>query len=128
MKKSIISRSFALISSFSLTVFAALSVASSAFAAEECNPYLWREVRSVARACQRAQRAGHRCRDFRFFSQSAASFRMGKAEFRVTLFDSAYSDDGDLNDLIIQRNDGCRLERRNIPAYGDLLDALAHGS
>ena len=98
---------------------------SSAQARENCGPALWKEVKSLARTCVDLEKSGRGCEAIRIFSGRSASFYLGDALYRVRMEESAYSDGGDLDDLYIEREDGCQLERKNVLAFGDILAALA---
>lgn len=89
-----------------------------------CEPILWREVKNLALQCEEQLNAGEKCDAIQFFDDRSASFRLHGHEYQVSLVDSRFADGGDLNDLFIQRDDGCRLERISIPTFGDLLKAL----
>ncbi|OFZ82163.1 MAG: hypothetical protein A2583_07580 [Bdellovibrionales bacterium RIFOXYD1_FULL_53_11] len=58
-----------------------------------------------------------------------ARFVIGGAPYSAILFDSEYSDGGDINDLII-RDRSLRIvaDWRHIPAFGDVALALAGGT
>jgi hypothetical protein len=99
--------------------------APSAQARENCGPSLWKEVKMLARTCIYLEKSGRRCEAIRVFSGRSASFYLGDALYRVRMEESAYSDGGDLDDLYIERDDGCQLERKNVLAFGDILAALA---
>ncbi len=92
---------------------------------ENCRPALWLEVKKLALDCSGQIEAGEKCEAIQFFKGQSASFRLRGHEYVATLTDSAFSDGGDLNDLMIRRDDGCELERTSVPAFGDLLKALA---
>lgn len=94
-----------------------------------CHPALWTEVKKLADNCMYQTQAGEKCDAIQFYQGTSsefriASFRLNGHEYRAELFDSQFSDGGDLNDLIVERDDGCQLERTAIPAFGDLLGAL----
>lgn len=109
-----------------LLVTAALSAGGVKAATPVCSKLLWVEVKMLARECLAQEKAGRVCEKIRLSSRDSAYFVLHRSEFRVTLRESAYSDGGDLNDIAIEREDGCRLMRRNVPAYGDILQAMAH--
>lgn len=112
-----------------------LAPLGSVFAADDfssdCRPSLWTEVKKLAEDCHEQIAAGDTCERIQFFYQDdssnpqSAAFRLNGHEYHAELFESPYSDGGDLNDLRIERDDGCQLERTAIPAFGNLLKALS---
>lgn len=102
------------------------SVEAASFSqSASCHPVLWKEVKKLAIECAAQLDAGEKCDAIQFFDDRSASFRLQGHEYQVDLIDSRFSDGGDLNDLLIRRDDGCQLERTTIPAFGDLLKALS---
>lgn len=99
--------------------------ASTAYARGYCGPRLWPEVKKLARTCLATERAGRPCRGIRVYGGRSAAFYLGNDLYRVRIEESEFSDGGDLDDVYIVRDDGCQLERRNVPAFGDVLRALA---
>jgi len=107
-----------------------LSSALADDVSSHCGPALWKEVKMLAEDCRAQIAAGDECEVLQFFqgddsTTQRAAFRLNGQEYSAELFESQYSDGGDLNDLLIKRDDGCRLERTSIPAFGDLLKALS---
>jgi len=119
----------------SLTVSVSFALAACAFVAPAhaetesrpgCSPALWTEVKMLARDCARDLKTGRGCTYIKVYSTGrSAAFYLGDDLYRVRMEESAYSDGGDLDDLYIEREDGCRLTRKNVPAFGDILAALA---
>lgn len=105
--------------------YSASAHASTNNAPSDCAPFLWKEVKNLARYCLAEEAQGRPCAEIHFISARSASFVLNDLVYRVHLKESPESDGGDLNDVFIQRDDGCRLERRNVLAYGDLIAALA---
>lgn len=115
---------------FSLVSLSAGSALAANDVSSHCGPALWLEVKMLAEDCREQIAAGEECEVIQFFQGDSdtaqrAAFRLNGQEYSAELFESQYSDGGDLNDLLIKRDDGCRLERTSIPAFGDLLKALA---
>lgn len=98
---------------------------STAHARGYCGPRLWPEVKKLARTCLETERAGRQCRNIRVYGGRSAAFYLGNDLYRVRMEESEHSDGGDLDDVYIVRDDGCQLERRNVPAFGNILRALA---
>ncbi len=108
-----------------LLAFASLT-ASPAQAREYCGPGLWPQVKNMARECLNQQRAtGKNCGLIRVSAGRSATFILNDAVYRVRMEESAFSDGGDLDDLYVDRDDGCQLGRKNVLAYGNILQALA---
>lgn len=99
--------------------------ASPAQARDYCGPALWNQVKLLARNCSEKLKHGRGCAEIRIYSGRSAAFVIGGAVYRVRMEESAFSDGGDLDDVYIDRDDGCQLERKNVPAYGDIVAALA---
>lgn len=79
----------------------------------------------LAEECLEQRASGDKCDSIVFSNARSASFEIQGSSYKVELTDSELSDGGDLNDVLIDRDDGCTFELRNIPAFGDLLQALA---
>jgi hypothetical protein len=117
-KKSTVSLAFFL-------AFASLT-ASPSQANEYCGPNLWARVKNLARECiYRERTTGKNCGLIRVSGDRSATFILNDAVYRVRMEESAFSDGGDLDDLYVDRDDGCQLGRKNVLAYGNILQALA---
>lgn len=59
---------------------------------------------------------------------SRAKFTLKGHQFRATLFDSEFSDGGDINDVVVKdAAGGIVAERNSVLAFGDVLLGLAGG-
>lgn len=90
-----------------------------------CESGFWREVKMLATECVERRENGEECDSIQFLDDRSASFEIEGRVYRAEIFESEFSDGGDLNDVLIDSVDGCRFELVNIPAFGDLLEALA---
>ncbi|GEM_PF-3104964 len=117
-----------------LTVSLSLFLAAASFGAtlntasasdSYCGPLVWAEVKALARDCATKIQSGGKCANIKLYSTRAAAFYLGGALYRVRMEESAFADDGDLNDLYVERDDGCQLQRKNVPAFGNIINALA---
>jgi hypothetical protein len=115
------------VSLFVLALSASVSsVNAAALPAGDCHPAVWQEVRKLAEDCLALREDGKDCDALAFSDESrTVSFVIGRSEFKAEIVDSVYSDGGDLNDVLMDRDDGCQYELRNVPAFGDLVKALA---
>lgn len=113
--------------SFALAAFASVAPAQAASESRPgCTPALWSEVKMLARDCAHDRKTGRGCTYIKIYSGGrSAAFYLGDDLYRVRMEESAFSDGGDLDDLYIEREDGCQLTRKNVPAFGDILAALA---
>jgi hypothetical protein len=119
-------------STFSLSVSLLALAATLGFATAserptgDCHPAVWQEVRKLAEDCLALRDDGKNCDALAWNEESGtASFSIRGSEFTAEIVDSEFSDGGDLNDVLMDRDDGCQYELRNVPAYGNLLKALA---
>lgn len=119
MKRSIHSKLLLSVLAITLLGFASTSQASS------CRPALWLEVKKLADECTAQIESSEECVGIHFSEEQSASFRIGGHDYSAQLLDSPFTDGGDLNDLLIRRDDGCQLLRTAVPAFGNLLEALS---
>jgi hypothetical protein len=92
----------------------------------DCAPSAWSEVKKLAEDCLALRESGEECGFIALENDAqSASFEIRGYEYRAEILESVYSDGGDLNDVLMDRDDGCKYELRNVPAFGDLLKALA---
>jgi hypothetical protein len=109
----------------------------TAMANDEVSPQFFEEVSSLVVRCavlpvayssQGRKISGNlrsTCKDLEVFPNSARFVLNGEVHF-AHLFESEFSDGGDLNDLEVTREDGTVIGRKqSVLAYGDVLLALA---
>lgn len=126
-----------------LAVIAVLSIASFSHSAEAASgrgeSTFWKEVRKLVNRCaiqpvvvrengrQVIEALESTCSEIQVFDEGAELVLNGKKYFAY-IRDSKFADYGDLNDVEVQDMHGSLVARRNnIPAFGDVLLALAGG-
>jgi hypothetical protein len=84
-------------------------------------PYAVRENRKIFSTLRST------CIDFRVYG-TTAQFVLNGIKYRASLYESDASDDGDLDFLIVESQDGTIHEEKDfIPSFGDIILALAGG-
>lgn len=116
----------------SVTLFAGLFVPIESQARERKPPRFWQEVRALVKRCsvvsQDAERLQSICASEVQTFSNGAQLRLNDRNYFAYIRDSEESDGGDLNDITVQDARGRTVaERKNVPAFGDVLLGLMGG-